>query len=401
MTTDGTAAATARRIGLLIEKLAGDAVRANVARAAPADGVWDTALAEGMNWLVRSHDATGRRGSSRGYSLLTGWAAAFPETSGYLIGTMITYGASRRRTDLMERARELADWELEVQDDDGGIMQGLITRTPRRSIAFNTGMVLHGWIDAYLATGTDEYLDAAHHGGRWLIERQDPDGAWRGDASYRGIPHTYKSRVSWALIRLANATAEDQFQQAAIRNLDWVVSRQRPNGWFDDCVFEPGTVPNTHGIAYTLRGLVESYALVGDERYLTAAQLTSRVLIDELLKRDTLPATWKDDWTPGARYRCLTGIVQLGGTWLRIYELTGDDEFKRGGLRAVEHAAAHQLRADNPDLRGALPGSFPIYGLYAPLACPNWATKFLIDGLLLRERVTAADSNGSGRPVWG
>jgi uncharacterized protein YyaL (SSP411 family) len=398
---DRTIAATARRLGLLVAQVAQDSIRARAPVTEDPGGVADSALTDAINWLVRAHDATGRRGSSRGYSLLTGWAPAFPETTGYIIGTLVAYAQTRERGDLMARARELADWELEVQGADGGIMQGLINVTPRRSIAFNTGMVIHGWLDLAAATGESRYLEAASRGGRFLVERQSPDGTWRGESSYRGIPHTYKARVAWALLRLGEATGAPDVRRAATRNLDWVLSTQRPNGWFEHCEFKPGTLPNTHGIAYTLRGLVESYALVGDERYLSAAKLTSRVLIDQLAARGTLPAVWNADWTSEARYRCLTGIVQLGGTWLRIHELTGEEEFKLGGLRAVEHAASYQLRSTAPDLRGALPGSFPIYGAYAPLACPNWATKFLADGLMLSARATSTGQICPDRSAWG
>ncbi len=382
-------------------QVARDSARVTGALRPHPDGVQESALDEAVNWLARSHDATGRRGSSRGYSLLTGWAPAFPETTGYIIGTMLAYAQPREREDLIERAREMGDWELEVQAADGGIMQGLINGRRRRSIAFNTGMVMHGWLDLLAATHDQRYLEAASRAGRFLVERQHPDGAWRGESSYKGIPHTYKSRVSWALLRLAEATGDGDFRQAASRNLDWVLSTQRPNGWFEHCAFEPGTLPNTHGIAYTLRGLVESYALVGDERYLSAAKLTSRVLMDQLRQRGTLPATWRADWTPAVSYRCLTGIVQLGGTWLRIHELTGEAAFKVSGLLAVEHPASHQLAGRMPELRGALPGSFPIYGSYAPLACPNWATKFLADALMLRERVGSSTPAGADHAVWG
>ena len=46
-----------------------------------------------------------------------------------------------------------------------------------------------------------------------------------------------------------------------------------------------------------------------------------------------------------------------------------------------------QVRSSWPAIDGALAGSYPIYGRYAPLQFPNWATKFLVDSLLLRERV--------------
>ena len=44
----------------------------------------------------------------------------------------------------------------------------------------------------------------------------------------------------------------------------------------------------------------------------------------------------------------------------------------------------HQdVAAPNPALRGAVKGSQPIWGRYAPLSYPNWATKFFIDAMLL------------------
>jgi len=109
--------------------------------------------------------------------------------------------------------------------------------------------------------------------------------------------------------------------------------------------------------------------------------------VERLRRAGGLAASWDSSWRPASRHQCLTGTVQLGGVWLRLHELTGESEPLRAGRQAVEQAASHQLRSPRPQLRGALPGSFPIYGRYAPLACPNWATKFLADSLMMRERL--------------
>src|SRR4051794_20837781 len=142
------------------------------------------------------------------------------------------------------------------------------------------------------------------------------DGTWQPDAESEGIPHAYNSRVSWAMLRWARAAGDERVESAARRQLDWVLSVQRPNGWFDQCVFKPGMAPSTHGIAYTLRGLLESHAITGDERYLEAVVRTSGVLIRKQEVLGRLPANWDADWHPAARHVCLTGTVQLGGVWL-------------------------------------------------------------------------------------
>jgi hypothetical protein len=347
-----------------------------------------------VGYLLATHDATGRNGCSRGFTLVRGWAPAFPETTGYIIGTLLAFGDRSGRRDLVDRAREMGDWEIEVQGDDGGIMEGLVTQTPRKSIAFNTGMVMHGWLDLVVATGDQRYLAAAERAGAFLARHQSPDGAWRGEHSYAGIPHTYHSRVDWALLRLWQATGDDSFRQAAIRNLDWVLSMQQPNGWFEQCIFRPGQLPNTHAIAYTLRGLLESSRITDDDRYLAAAERTADELIPRFRELQWLPGVFDRSWRARAWWECLTGTVQLGGVWLRLFEIAGDPTYLDAGTAAIDRAAGWQVQSSRLPISGALAGSLPIYGRYAPLKFPNWATKFLADSLMIRERC-AAESNDS------
>ena len=61
--------------------------------------------------------------------------------------------------------------------------------------------------------------------------------------------------------------------------------------------------------------------------------------------------------------------------------------YLNAGLKAIDLALARQVRSRSVDLDGALAGSFPIWGRYAPLQYPNWATKFLADAIMIREDV--------------
>lgn len=370
----------------------GDTVRGTLAPSRGGAGVPDGALQAAIDWLCLTHDVTGRHGSSLGYHLLRGWLPAFPETTGYIIGTLLDHAARGGDPSLVTRASEMGDWEIDVQNPDGGVMQGTLRTPSGRSIAFNTGMVIFGWLDLYEALGTERFLDAAIRAGRWLEQAQGADGTWQGDHEHHGIPHAYDARVAWALVRLAQVTGDERFLEIAVRHLDWVLSVQQENGWFEWCSFRPGDLPNSHGLAYTMRGLLESGALLGDGRYTEAALRTAHALAGIYRKLGRLPAIFDREWTPRARYVCVTGLAQNGGVWLRLHQETGDAGLLHVGLEAVEQAAGFQSRGRWRATDGAVPGSFPLYGRYAPLQYPNWAAKFLADSLALRLRII-----GNGR----
>jgi uncharacterized protein YyaL (SSP411 family) len=350
-------------------------------------GVPDGALQAAIDWLCLAHDVTGRRGSSKGYSLLHGWLPAYPETTGYIIGTLLEHADRTGDESLRVRAREMGDWEIEVQNTDGGIMEGAFVSPPSRSVVFNTGMVIFGWVDLHEAFGDDRYLEAGRRAGQFLARVQSADGTWQGEHTLAANPHTYHSRVDWALLRLFRATAEEELRAVAVRNLDWVLSTQQENGWFEWCNFRAGELPNSHGLAYTMRGLLESAVLLGDERYLESALRTAHAMLGVYRRLGRLSGTFDRDWNPGVHWVCVTGLAQTGGVWLRLYQQTGDVGLRQAGLDAVEQAAALQSRSTWPAIDGAVPGSFPIYGRYAPLQYPNWAAKFLADSLALRETV--------------
>jgi uncharacterized protein YyaL (SSP411 family) len=308
---------------------------------------------------------------------------------------LLAYAQLTGDESLIERTCEMGDWEIDVQNADGGVIVGLLEQQPKPSTVFNTGMVIHGWVDLYAVTGDNRYLESSVRAGRYLVRNQDVDGAWRGACEYRNVPHTYSSRASWALIRLADVTGDDSFRAAARRQLDWVLSMQHENGWFESCAFAPHLDPNTHVLAYTVRGLLESSILLDHEPYLAAARRSADVLLRRFREIGRLPATFDRSWSPTARHECVTGVAQLAGIWLRLYQLTGDPLYLEGASDALRQAAARQSRLNWDPVRGAVPGSYPIFGRYAILQYPNWATKFLVDSLLLFRALQDRPGTGS------
>ncbi len=77
-------------------------------------------LGEAARWIARASDATPDAGVSAGYGFEEGWLASYPETTGYIIPTLLTYAEYSGEEDYTRRALEMADWLLTVQLASGG-----------------------------------------------------------------------------------------------------------------------------------------------------------------------------------------------------------------------------------------------------------------------------------------
>ncbi|GAF83764.1 unnamed protein product, partial [marine sediment metagenome] len=178
------------------------------------------------------------------------------------------------------------------------------------------------------------------------------------------------------------------YATAAQRNLDWALAQQQSNGWFRHAAFRAGHDPFTHAIAYTAEGLLESGLLLDEPRYITAAKKVVCALLQAQQPDGSLASTYNTAWQPTSRSSCLTGNCQMALLWLDFYSLSEDTRYLDAARKAIAFVAATQdLRTSNTNIKGAIAGSYPIYGRYERFKYPNWAAKFFIDALLALQEV--------------
>jgi uncharacterized protein YyaL (SSP411 family) len=347
-----------------------------------------------MNWLKQAVK-NGKEGVSSHYSLLKGkWMNPFPETTGYIIPTFFDYYRFSDERYYYDRAVKLCDWLCEVQLDNGACMQGTYDENKGKNqpIIFNTGQNIFGFLRTYRETKNQKYLDAAIRAGDFLVKSSDKNGIWNRFL-HHDIPHTYNSRTAWALLELFVRVDDEYYKKVAMANLDWVVERQNKNGWFEQANFKPGELPNTHGIAYTLRGLLEAFLLLNKNDYYHSARLTADKLLNVFENNKVLFTFWDNNWNNHGkyfpffkgRYICLTGNIQLAIVWLKLFQETGEKNYLSGALRVLDFIKSVQnLKSKNPGIRGGIKGAFPISGSYSFLKYPNWAAKFFADALMMK-----------------
>lgn len=351
----------------------------------------DRAVEAAIGWLCRAQDRSASQdgGVARHFSLIHGWNSSYPETTGYIIPTVLTYADLRNDDALRLRAKRMLDWLVGIQLPGGGFQGGTIGATPVTPVTFNTGQILMGLAGGVRVFG-DEYRPAMRRAADWLVATQDLDGCWRRHSSPFAQPgeKAYETHVAWGLLEASRVEPQSEYEHAALANVTWALRQQKENGWFDQCCLSDPAQPLTHTIGYVLRGVVEAYRYTRDRTLLDASCKTADGLLMALREDGFLPGRLDSKWRGTVEWACLTGSVQIAHCWLLLHQDTGEARYKEAGA-AANRFVRRNVRVDGPeDNRGGVKGSFPVDGDYGKYEYLNWACKFFIDSNLLEKALS-------------
>jgi len=380
----------------LVETLKG---RAPLINARPETTRHDRHLDAAAAWLKASIKVCAGRASSKAYRFPRGWMPPYPETTGYIIPTLLNLADETGDPDYHAMAVRLSHWLTTIQREDGGY-SAYALGSGKDADVFDTGMILLGFNAMQHHAPDPTIARAATKAAAFLREAMDDDGAFRRHVSHDML-HSYNVRSAWALVAHGKIQDDQHAIDAGLKNVDWTLSQQRTNGFFDNNGFKPGGDANTHGTAYVLRGLLQVHLLTGRPDILDAVLLSAAALRDKLATEGWLAANFGPDWAFRSRHVCLTGCAQLAIVFIRLAALTQDLTFIAPAERLIAQVAATQnIKAPRVVDFGGIAGSYPIYGAYAPLQYPNWATKFMIDALLVRKQWHDGRKTFLDRDLW-
>lgn len=336
---------------------------------------------ECVAWLGRAQDFSTTRdgGAARHFSLINGWSASYPETTGYIVSTLIAHANRTGKSDALDRARRMLDWLLSIQYPEGGFQGGMVDQTPRVPVTFNTGQILIGL--AAGATLDPRYHEAMVRAADWLVATQDPDGCWRRNPTPFAEPgeKTYETHVALGLFGAHAIDPDRSYLAAGLRQVDWALKNQAANGWLAKCCLGDPLRPLTHTLGYALRGIIGAYLSSRDKRYLDAATRTADGLLTALGSDGRLPGRLDSDWRAAVDWACLTGMSQIAECWLLLHKETGRGDYRQAAQRANVFVRRTVAVEGRPDIRGGVKGSFPVDGEYGRWQFLNWAAKFTID----------------------
>lgn len=352
-------------------------------------------LHEAMEWLKRAQDTGTDRGVSYGTVFGQDFDVSYPETTGYICRTFIEREELTGDHDLLQRAIDMADWEIAVQLPEGAVMGGKFNAQPTPAV-FNTGMVLQGWSTLIRRTGEQRFQQAARRAADWLVSIQEQDGNWiRGHSNYAMAgPTLYNVYAALGLCEAGIVLSEDRYVRAAVRNAEYCLSRQAPNGWFPDCCLEHPFTPLLHTLGYGMQGLLGIGKLLGRDDFISAARKLADAELSVMAPDGFLPGRQDQEFCPAAKWCCLTGSAQTSCVWSELYLMTHEEKYREATERVNRYLMArHDIRNPDARLRGGLPGSWPVWGDYGRLSILNWATKYLVDALSLQEQIRRRQSH--------
>ncbi len=342
-------------------------------------------LEAAFQWTCAAQDSRPDGGVAGYYNLVRGWGESYPETTGYIIPTLLHYAKTMGVAEARKRAIRMADWETDIQLPSGAVRSGMMNVRVGPAV-FNTGQVLFGWVSAYQETGYERYAISIRRAAEWLVSIQDEDGAWRRYLSEvtTSTVQSYNARAAWGLALAGRELAEEKFAGAAVKNCDWVLGQQYENGWFDRNSFADGEPPLLHTIGYVLEGLLGAGGLLNKEEYIAATIAGITPLVNLYQRAGVLRGRYDSNWRSTVSWRCLTGEAQIALVLCRLYNITGEAIYGETARLLLDGLAEIQdTGSPHAESYGALPGSHPLWGAYSPFNYLNWAAKFFMDALLL------------------
>jgi len=348
-------------------------------------------LEAAAEWILRAQQATADDGVAHSYDLrLDKWLPSYPETTGYIIPTLYDYAAHFTKPRYKEAARRMAEWEVAVQQPDGGVRAGTMDSEPVVSTVFNTGQGLFGFARAARETGDERIHAALIRAADWLVAAQDEDGCWRRFFSPFSETKTaiYNTRSAFGLVRAFEVTGDEKYLDAAHRNVRWALSRASPNGWLpgNSLAEEKDDSALMHTLAYSIRGILEVGVATAEARYLDHALKMAKAVAGIQNADGSLPAYCTPDWRAKCRWSCVTGNSQMAINSQRLAREAASPELIANAVAANRfNMSVQDLNASDPNVRGALKGSHPFDGGYMTWRYPNWAAKFFMDALMLEK----------------
>ena len=341
---------------------------------------------EAAAWLMRAQMATGQQGVSRGYSMnVAGWSPPDALASALTAMSLLTGGEWLADDKLIETAVAIGDWIITRQSDSGAV-------DCEPEVVAKTAACTEAWMMLFEKTTHERFLFASQQAARWLTSLvMDTNRFGR-------IPKTSAILTARAIAMVDPFDAGIDGRFLTEHVVECVFKNLPRNGSVKpNEISDTAPYPSTFQVATVIDSLLHccgslegSLAIHTKQRALSAAEKT--LLRFELNKPrpdavvPLLPAFFDEKWKSHGKYACNAGCAQTALLWLNAYGSTADGRYLNSVLKILDQLKSQQtLKSADLGVRGAVPGTTPIWRRMGRLHFPTNVTAMLLTALTQQE----------------
>lgn len=335
----------------------------------------------------------------------------YNEITGYGISTLVYLYLYTGNQQHLQMAIEAADYLLSIQcldstlEEYGGIPHSLSldgSQCNQQYYTFDNAMCLQGLIDLYILTNNERYLNGSSLIADWLLIMQIANGSFLAmyDAEtklkehpsqlFAGDQGCLHAKHAIGLLKLADASGSNKYDESAKKVCDWVLSLQRENGAF--WANPSRRYVFTHAHCYATEGLLYAYHILERDEFLQAALKAGEWLLQAQKSDGALLKNYSDKTVRIHRRimksfsatRVTDATSQVVRIWCILYSLTGDKKFLEGAKRAIAFLTTMQcLDSSDAGMRGGFYYQItksPFRKTFSNIM-PAWCTMFALQAM--------------------
>lgn len=333
------------------------------------------ALKQNMYWVKNSFKVNNNLGSSKYKTSWGRWASDYPETTGYLIPTLINSSELLKDKSLHTLAEQQVTYFKSLQLCSGGFA---IEKGNAKSYVFDSAQILIGLINLYNSNKNNDILLMIKHCYSWLINSLNNNGKFESSNYKNNYNPSYYSRIVWSFFNaesILNVKSEK-----SLTLYHHMKSLLNTNGTFNDCSFDGSSFAFTHNLIYSYRGLWESAIEIDDNSFMVVLKNHLLSITQKIIKDRHFNGEYNNEWKTQSRFICTTGNAQLVTLLLSVFGTEYEDILK--ACQILINPLLNQQKKMTLFNKGAIPSSIPVWEKYQRFRYTNWTQKFYSDALI-------------------
>lgn len=348
-----------------------------------------TYLKEGFYWIKHGQENNKDGGIPAYYNIKTGYSYSYPETSGYILVSLLEMlnsgldNFSIINSEINQVIDEIFKYLLEQQNTDGGWGH---PGEKNQSMVFDTCQILEGF-SSLLSNSKfafrEQILLSIYQSKKFLLSNFQENG-FINEALFPGKCYAYQARSAAILIELGISMNDSELIRIGSAASNYAFNARSKNGFYLSTGNLLGeSKPITHFVAYTLEGILRSGIALNRLDMIESVVEVMKILNKSFAKKNIMGIAINTKWKSIGSNELLSGLSQFSIINWILYDLTRESSYKDYAILMNKKVKKSiDLTSQAMGIRGGVKSCEPFSRKYYPDCYLNWALKFFLDAIM-------------------